>query len=439
MDTPLVDTDGILVSRRIFSDEDIYRRELHNVFRKSWLFLATADMIPNPGDYVTTYMGDDAVIVVRGKSGKVHAFINSCPHRGNRVCMFDSGNAPSFTCSYHGWSFNTEGALIGLPFSEEAYYGELDRETLGLFEVPSVEEFCGLIFGSWEAEPLALRAYLGDLAFYLEKLFLAQSFGGVEVAKGVQRYRMRGNWKLIADNFAGDHYHTHSTHASGIKLGIAGVHQSPGNAHGYFEIGLQPFHGLGGVYTDDVQYNMDLRQAAAYGPETEAWVRRRFERLEAGLENIAAKPYGFGHSTCFPNVSFLWGGSAFAPRGIYLWIPRGPLVTEVWQWCLVERDAPRAIKELIVKRFTRVQSAAGVFAADDTENFERMIDNTHTNHTRDLTFHYGMAAGYDGRWPNSETWNTQGLPGSVGPRFTEMNQRMFYRRWHQLMQAPTQP
>jgi phenylpropionate dioxygenase-like ring-hydroxylating dioxygenase large terminal subunit len=436
MERPMVADDGILVSRRIFSDEDIYRRELHNVFRKSWLFLATADQIPKSGDYVTTYMGEDAVIVVRDKAGKVHAFINSCPHRGNRVCMFDSGNAAAFTCSYHGWSFNTEGALIGLPFAEEAYHNELDRKSLGLAELPSVQEFCGLIFGSWEAEPVSLLDYLGDFAFYLGKLYLAQGYGGLEAAKGAQRYRMRGNWKLIADNFAGDHYHTHSTHASGMKLGLAAVHQTAGNASGYFEIGLQPFHGLGGVYTDGVQYENDLRQAASHGPEVEAWVRRRYARLQESLGDLPAKPYGFGHATCFPNVSFLWGGSAFAPRGIYLWLPKGPLVTEVWQWCLVERDAPQAIKELNVRRFSRIQAAAGVFAADDTENFERMIDNTNTDGTKDLTFHYGMAAGHDGRWPKSETWNTEGLPGSVGPRFTEMNQRMFYRHWQQLMQAP---
>jgi phenylpropionate dioxygenase-like ring-hydroxylating dioxygenase large terminal subunit len=436
MERPMVADDGILVSRRIFSDEDIYRRELHSVFRKSWLFLSTADMIPKPGDYMTTYMGEDAILVVRDKAGKVHAFINSCPHRGNRVCMFDSGNAAAFTCSYHGWSFNSEGALIGLPFSEEAYHGDLDRTQLGLAEVPSVQEFCGLIFGNWEAAPISLRDYLGDFAFYLEKLYLAQGYGGLEAAKGAQRYRMRGNWKLIADNFAGDHYHTHSTHASGMKLGLAGVHQTVDNSSGYFEIGLQPFHGLGGVYTDTVQYENDLRQAAAHGPDVQAWVRDRYARLQASLGDLPAKPYGFGHATCFPNVSFLWGGSAFAPRGIYLWLPKGPLVTEVWQWCLVERDAPQAIKELNVRRFTRIQAAAGVFAADDTENFERMIDNTNTDGTKNLTFHYGMAAAYDGRWPKSETWHTEGLPGSVGPRFTEMNQRMFYRHWQQLMQAP---
>jgi len=135
------------------------------VFRKSWLFLATGDMIPNAGDYVTTYMGEDQVIVVRDKAGLVHAFVNTCTHRGNRLCMFDAGNAPAFTCSYHGWSFSTEGALIGVPFAEEAYQNELDRESLRLPEVPSIDEFCGMIFARGNRIPSRFASTSATLPF----------------------------------------------------------------------------------------------------------------------------------------------------------------------------------------------------------------------------------------------------------------------------------
>lgn len=437
MDGPMVADDGVVVSRRIFSDEAIYRDELERVFRKSWLFLATDDMVPRPGDYVTTYMGEEPVIVVRDKGGAVRAFLNTCPHRGNRLCMFDAGNAPTFTCSYHGWSFGTDGKLVGVPFFDEAYRSGLDRERLGLVEVPSVERFCGLLFGNWEPRPEPLAEYLGDLGWYLRTLFLAEGFGGVEVVPGTQRYRMPGNWKIISDNFAGDHYHTFATHASGIKVGVAGGldRESRDNRYGYFEISAKPFHGLGGVYTNTVQYENDLRAARALGEEVETWVRDRYARLQSSLAGVAAKPYGFGHATCFPNLSFLWGSSALAPRGLYLWHPRGPLATEAWQWCLVERDAPRVVKARAAQRFSRIQAAAGVFAVDDSENFERMVENTVTPLNRGLTFHYGMSADEEGRWPGSEAWHTNGLPGSVGPRFTEMNQRSFYRHWHELMHA----
>lgn len=105
-------------------------------------------------------------------------------------------------------------------------------------------------------------------------------------------------------------------------------------------------------------------------------------------------------------------------------------MTEAWQWCFVERDAPDIVKKRAVLRFNRIQSAAGVLSADDSENFERIVPNTNTAATRAMSFHYGMGMDPD---PTSKDWVAEGLPGSIGPRFTEANQRLFYSHWRDLM------
>ena len=97
------------------------------MFGRCWLFLTHESLIPNFGDFVTAYMGEDKVIVVRQKDGSIKAFLNSCTHRGNQVCHADSGNAKAFTCSYHGWSFGTDGSLAALPLEQSAYYGQFDK------------------------------------------------------------------------------------------------------------------------------------------------------------------------------------------------------------------------------------------------------------------------------------------------------------------------
>ncbi|MFD1104353.1 Rieske 2Fe-2S domain-containing protein, partial [Sphingobium olei] len=128
----LVDTSTGRQSRSIYSSEPVYRQELERVFGRCWLFLAHTSQIPQPNDFFRTYMGEDDVIVIRQKDGSVKAFLNTCTHRGNRICRADRGNARSFTCNYHGWSFAPDGALAGVPLENEAYFGELDRSKFGL-------------------------------------------------------------------------------------------------------------------------------------------------------------------------------------------------------------------------------------------------------------------------------------------------------------------
>ena len=83
----------------IYWDPMIYAREMDVVFRSAWLFVGHESMIPNPGDFVTNYMGDDPVIVVRDRSGAVGVYLNRCRHRGNKVCLYDSGSTKSFRCA----------------------------------------------------------------------------------------------------------------------------------------------------------------------------------------------------------------------------------------------------------------------------------------------------------------------------------------------------
>ena len=105
-------------------------------------------------------MGEDPVLVVRDSEGKVHAFLNICRHRGNRLCRADAGNAERFTCAYHGWTYRNDGRLVGVPYFREAYYGALERERWGLIPVAQLDSYKGLLFATFDptAPPLQGRS-----------------------------------------------------------------------------------------------------------------------------------------------------------------------------------------------------------------------------------------------------------------------------------------
>ncbi|MBM4298147.1 MAG: Rieske 2Fe-2S domain-containing protein [Deltaproteobacteria bacterium] len=107
----LVDLEKGLVNREAYVNPDIYQQELEQIFARAWLFVGHESLVPNPGDFFQSRMGEESVILVRDHRGKLHVFLNTCRHRGMKVCRYDEGNARLFTCPFHGWSYDTDGRL----------------------------------------------------------------------------------------------------------------------------------------------------------------------------------------------------------------------------------------------------------------------------------------------------------------------------------------
>ena len=286
------------VDRRIFAEQDIYELELERIFARAWNFMAHDSQIPNPGDFFMTFIGEDRVIVVRDNDGNPQVLVNSCRHRGNAVCRADEGHATSFMCTYHGWTYDLKGALVGVPGFKEVYHEELDRENWGLIKAAKVDSYMGFIFANMDPEAPDLDEYLGDVG----RLSLTQlgGRGTIKVMGGVQKSILPCNWKLAADN-VWDFYHPAITHASQTMASWR-----PGPQLKQYE---QPHITLLGEYghvLSGPQYNEEIRPMLDVGmAHTTEW--RHTPEGKALLGQVGAKAIAQPH--VFPNMWIAFPGS----------------------------------------------------------------------------------------------------------------------------------
>src|SRR5690242_1229166 len=148
----LVDAPKGLVDRKIFSDEEIYQGELEHIFARAWNFICHDSQIPNAGDFFMNYIGEDRVIAVRDKEGNAQVLLNTCRHRGNAVCRAEEGHASSFMCTYHGWTYDLQGKLVGVPGFKDYYHEDLNRDEWGLIRAAQVDSYRGFVFATLDPE-----------------------------------------------------------------------------------------------------------------------------------------------------------------------------------------------------------------------------------------------------------------------------------------------
>ncbi len=223
------------VDNRVYTDERVYEREVERIFNRSWLFAGHASEARLPGDYFTTTLVDQPLLIARDKAGTLRAFANTCRHRGSKVVLDAAGHCTSFRCPYHFWVYDLDGSLIGVP-GEEAYDGSgFTKEDFPLAGI-RCEEIFGLLFVTFDRDAPALRDYLGPKV--IETLATPLANAQFEIVK-YYSYELPINWKVFAENVR-DGYHVPFVHPFFRKASPPGPYEICAGGHAIQRLGMDP-------------------------------------------------------------------------------------------------------------------------------------------------------------------------------------------------------
>jgi p-cumate 2,3-dioxygenase subunit alpha len=398
------------VNRRAMVDPDVFARERELIFDRSWLYIGHETELRKPNDFHTRTVAGRPLIFARDASGAIKVWINSCPHRGAMLCRERRGNTRFLTCFYHGWTFNSAGELVSIP-ADTAYGENFVRP--GLAAPPKVDSYRGFVFISFDPGISDLASYLADAKEYID-LVVDQSETGMQVLDGTHEYSARANWKLLVEN-SYDGYHAASTHQRYFEMVMAARGElDPRALLNSRGIGLGNGHAVAaGAASTSGLFGRPLSEAGAAERAT------RFERMrrrfgDAWVDRIE----GSRNLVIFPNLVLIDLVMGVVIRRIE---PVNAGYLEVSAWHLAPSDEGEELHRQRLDNFLTFWGPGGLATPDDVEALE--------------TCQRSYAAVRELPWSDISRGMTTPAPSASD----ELQMRIWWRRWNELMTGETAP
>lgn len=187
-----------------YVDARIAELEAKTVFSKTWQLVGRIDQVEKPGQFVTTTVAGEPIVVVRGADGELRGFYNVCRHHAAAVVTEPCGIASILHCPYHGWNYGLDGSLKGMP--EFDGVEGFDRRQNGLVPIRT-EIWEKFVFINLDPNAMSLTDFLGGIVRRVKPL---------EVTKlhffDSRVYDIACNWKVFVDNYLDGGYHVPHLH-----------------------------------------------------------------------------------------------------------------------------------------------------------------------------------------------------------------------------------
>ncbi|MBW4697517.1 MAG: aromatic ring-hydroxylating dioxygenase subunit alpha [Aphanocapsa lilacina HA4352-LM1] len=209
-----------------YTDLEIYRRELKTIWRSTWQWVGRLEDLANPGDYLTTVLGEEPIFVVKNAEGELLAMHNVCPHRGARLLPQKQGSCKFLQCPYHAWTFDLSGKLLAV--AQPGWFPDLDKSALRLAGA-RVDGWGGFVFVNPDPQGESLAEYLAGVPDYLNQY--GHRWEDLRQVAHLTREEPI-NWKFQIENFVED-YHFATVHAETLAplYDVQGIGTIPTGRH----------------------------------------------------------------------------------------------------------------------------------------------------------------------------------------------------------------
>lgn len=191
------------IHRDLYLDPELFDLEMEQLWRNTWVYVGHDSQVPGPGDFYSTVIGREPVMMIRGTDGEVRILPNRCAHKGTKLVSAVHGKCPGGTirCPYHGWTYKLDGALRTIPL-KSGYDGtdfQRSEAAAGLRQIASVN-YRGFVFARLSAQGPDFHSFFGESLTSIDNMVERSPQGRLEVAGGVLRYLHDCNWKLFVEN-----------------------------------------------------------------------------------------------------------------------------------------------------------------------------------------------------------------------------------------------
>ena len=366
------------VHRSVYAAPERFELEMERIFGRAWLVLGHESQVKNDGDYFTTRMGREPVVVIRKTKAEIAVLVNRCAHRGAMVCAEGRGTTERFVCPYHGWSYDRAGTLQAVPFSAGYEKGKLPE---GLKAVPRVSVYRGFIFASLAPQGDDLETFLGPARASFDDFVDRAPGGELEVAGGVFKHAYNGNWKLMLENHL-DGAHPAWVHASSVAVARGAPEPGkPGEEH-YYDIAVRQMRQNGapdsvwentGMWTTPRghgymgDYHDDSRLVTGMGNPVFEEYRKTLVKEHGEKEADRILRVTLWNTIVYPNCSFM---SQF--RQLRIIHPLAVDRSVVYTYSFRMKNAPERMFRDTIAFANVVNGTASWVLTDDLEVYERL-------------------------------------------------------------------